>query len=258
MNIENNTILILVVAVIGALYARVHYRREFIVNDGFAGLLYHEGKLLEALSAGRHVRWGRHYRVAFAELRKTLLPVAGQEVLTADNVSVKVSVVLTIQITDALKSAQVADNYGTHIYSAVQTAVRAVVAAVSIDALLTQRGSIGAQLQELIAPQAASLGVQLQAVEVRDVMLPAELRKAFSEVLKARQDGLGALERARGESASLRNLANAARLLEGLPALTTLRFLQTLESSKQTLVLNDLSILTAGLSARKGQKATES
>lgn len=258
MNIENIIILVLVVAVIGALYARVHYRREFIVNEGFAGLLYHEGKLVEALSAGRHVRWGRHYRLAFADLRKTLLPVAGQEVLTADNVGVKVSVVLTIQITDALKSTQVADNYGTHIYSAVQTAVRAVVAGVAIDALLTQRVSIGAQLQELIAPQTAALGAHLHAVDVRDVMLPGELRKAFSEVLKAKQDGLAALERARGESAALRNLANAARLLEGQPALATLRFLQTLESSKQTVVLNDLSVLTAGHSARKGQKATES
>ena len=101
-------------------------------------------------------------------------------------------------------------------------------------------------------PQAESVGVQVHAVQVRDVMLPGELRKAFSEVLKAKQEGQAALERARGESAALRNLANAARLIEGQPALATLRFLQTLEASNagQTFVMNDLASLLPSLSSR--------
>ena len=101
-----------------------------------------------------------------------------------------------------------------HIYSATQTAVRTVVAGMTMEALLTQRVAIGAQLRrgggrdsrglvggraELIAAQAEAVGVQVHAVEVRDVMLPGELRKAFSEVLKAKQEGQAALERARGE-----------------------------------------------------------
>jgi len=180
-------------------FVRARYRHEFIVTDGFAGLLYHEGKLVETLAAGRHVRWGKNYRLTFVDTRKTLLQVAGQEVLSADNVGVKLSIVLTTQIVDAAKSVQAADNHATHLYSATQTAVRSIVAGVTMDALLTQRVSIGAQLRELIAPQADAVGVQVHAVEVRDVMLPGELRKAFSEVLKARQDGLAALERARGE-----------------------------------------------------------
>jgi regulator of protease activity HflC (stomatin/prohibitin superfamily) len=88
-------------------------------------------------------------------------------------------------------------------------------------------------------------------------MLPGELRKAFAEVLKARQEGQAALERARGESAALRNLANAARLIEGQPALATLRFLQTLEASGagQTLVMSDLTALLPSL-ARNGRSST--
>ena len=86
-----------------------------------------------------------------------------------------------------------------HIYSATQTAVRTIVAGVTMEALPTHRVAIGAQLRELIAPQAEAVGVQVHAVEVRDVMLPGELRKAFSEVLKAKQEGQAALERARGE-----------------------------------------------------------
>jgi regulator of protease activity HflC (stomatin/prohibitin superfamily) len=248
-------ILILILAVAGVIVAnivRARYRHEFIVTEGYAGLLYHEGKLVATLAAGRHVRWGKNFRVALVETRKTLLQVAGQEVLSADNVGVKLSVVLTTQIIDAAKSVQAADNHAAHLYSATQTAVRTVVVGVTMEALLSQRVAIGAQLRELIASQAEAVGVQVHAVEVRDVMLPGELRKAFSEVLKARQEGQAALERARGESAALRNLANAARLIEGQPALATLRFLQTLEASNagQTFVMNDLSALLPALNAR--------
>ena len=250
-------ILIAVAVVFIAAVVRAHYRHQFIINEGVAGLLFHEGKLIETLAAGLHVRWGKNFRVALVDTRKTLLQVAGQEVLSADNVGVKLSIVLTTQITDAAKSVQAADNHVAHIYSATQTAVRSVVAGVTMEALLTQRVAIGAQLRELIAPQAEAVGVQVHAVEVRDVMLPGELRKAFSEVLKARQENQAALERARGESAALRNLANAARLIEGQPALATLRFLQTLEASNagQTFVMNDLSALLPSLSSR-GNKSS--
>ena len=261
MTTEQILILILAVAgVVVANFVRARYRHEFIVTDGFAGLLYHEGKLVETLAAGRHVRWGKNYRVALVDTRKTLLQVAGQEVLSADNVGVKLSIVLTTQIVDAAKSVQAADNHAAHIYSATQTAVRTAVAGVTMEALLTQRVAIGAQLRELVAPQAEAVGVQVHAVEVRDVMLPGELRKAFSEVLKAKQEGQAALERARGESAALRNLANAARLIEGQPALATLRFLQMLEASNagQTFVMNDLSALLPCLSSRGAKpSATE-
>jgi regulator of protease activity HflC (stomatin/prohibitin superfamily) len=255
MTTEQILVLIVLLAVAGfvvANFVRARYRHEYIVPDGFAGLLYHEGKLVDTLPAGRHVRWGKNFRIAFADTRKALLQVAGQEVLTADNVGVKLSVVLTTQIVDVAKSVQAADNYSAHIYSAMQTAVRSIVAGFTMEALLTQRVAIGAQLRELVAPHAEAVGVQIHAVEVRDVMLPGELRKAFSEVLKARQEGQATLERARSESAALRNLANAARLIEGQPALATLRFLQTLEASNagQTFVMNDLSTLLPSLAAR--------
>ncbi len=262
MTNENILILIVVLTFAGAIAAnfiRARYRHEFIVSDGCAGLLYHEGKLIATLAPGRHVRWGNNYRFAAVETRKTLLNVAGQEVLSADNVSVKLSVVLTTQIVDAGKSVQAADNYAMHIYSATQSAVRTVVAGVTMDALLTQRVAIATQLRELIAPQAEAVGVQVHAVEVRDVMLPGELRKAFSEVLKAKQEGLAALERARGESAALRNLANAARLVESHPALVSLRFLQTLEASDagRMIVMNDLASLLPALGARGAKPSAQ-
>ncbi|MEP6673218.1 MAG: slipin family protein [Chthoniobacter sp.] len=251
------SLLAAIVAFVVTMVIRSHYRREFIVNAGFAGLLYHEGKLVETLAAGLHVRWGVNFRLAFIDTRQTLLQVPGQEVLSSDNVGVKISVVLTTQIVDAATAVQAVDNHVGHIYSATQTAVRTAVAGVTLEALLGQRVALGAQLRELIAPPAAAIGVQVRAVEVRDVMLPGELRKAFGEALKARQQGQGALERARGESAALRHLANAARLLESHPSLATLRFLQTLEASdsRQTFVMNDLSALLPTFKTRAANAA---
>ncbi|RYD77113.1 MAG: slipin family protein [Verrucomicrobiaceae bacterium] len=233
------------------------YRHEYIVHEGFAGLLYHEGKLVASLPPGRHVRWGRFYRLALTDIRKTLLQVAGQDVLTSDNVAVKVSVVLITQVVDVPLASRAADNYVAHLYNATQTALRSAVANVTMEALLENRGNIGAKLRELLIPQAEAAGVQIHAAEVRDVMLPGELRKAFSDVLKAKQEGLASLERARGESAALRNLANAARLIEGQPALATLRFLQTLSSGgmNQTIMMNDMSALLPSVWKRAGSTA---
>ncbi len=250
-----NLIGVAIAATILGITVRARYRVEFIVKDGAAGLLYHQGKLVETLNAGRHVRWGKNFNLAFIETRRTLLQVAGQEVLTSDNISVKLSLVLTTQIVDAAKSVQAVDNHLTHLYTTAQTAIRFVVAGFTMDALLGQRAAIGAQLRELLVPQAESIGVQIHNVEVRDVMLPGELRKAFSEVQKAKQEGQAALERARGESAALRNLANGARLIENQPALATLRFLQTLEGkgANHNLVMNDLSAFAPAITTRSSK-----
>ena len=126
-----------------------------------------------------------------------------------------------------------------------------------MDALLTQRVAIATQLRDLVAPLAEAVGVKIHAAEVRDVMLPGELRKAFSETLKAKQEGQAALERARGESAALRNLANAARLIESQPALATLRFLQILgnANANQMLVMNDMSAFAPAAKARGNARA---
>jgi hypothetical protein len=106
------------------------------------------------------------------------------------------------------------------------------VGGVAVEALLNQRLEIGAQLLARVQPDAVKIGLNVLAVEVKDVMFSADLKRAFSDVLKAKQEGQAALERARGESAALRNLANAARVLEGNPALMNLRLMQSLTAAQ--------------------------
>ena len=76
---------------------KVHY--VYIVPEGYAGLLYHKGKFVEVLGAGRHVRWGRFFSTCLQDLRKAALLVAGQDVLTADNVGLKLSLIVSYQVT---------------------------------------------------------------------------------------------------------------------------------------------------------------
>src|SRR5207253_3532698 len=138
------------------------------------------------------------------------------------------------------KAAHETQSWQGDLYNAAQLALRSVVSGVAAEALLTQRLAIAPQLLARVQEEAAKIGVMVHAVEVRDVMLPAELKRAFGDVLKAKQEGQAALERARGESASLRNLANAARVLEGNPALMNLRLMQSLTAAQNagnTLVL---------------------
>ncbi|GAC1639633.1 MAG: hypothetical protein NVS9B14_20910 [Candidatus Acidiferrum sp.] len=91
---------------------------------------------------------------------------------------------------------------------------------------------------ELTSSKAQALGLKLISADVKDIMFSGEMKKAFAQVIKAQKDGLAALERARGETAALRHLANAARTLNDNPNLLQLRALQSLgESSGNTLVL---------------------
>ena len=97
----NNEIIIafgIAVGLMLAIFAAIkiaQFRRAFLVPEGYAGLLYQKGKFVEILRAGEHVRWGRKFTLGVADLRKTSLLVAGQEVLTSDNVGIKASLLMT-------------------------------------------------------------------------------------------------------------------------------------------------------------------
>lgn len=117
------------------------------------------------------------------------------------------------------------------LYVSAQLALRTLVAACKIDELLEKRLEIGKNLLANIASQANALGLDLSLAEVKDIMFPGELKKTFAEVVKAQKEAQAALERARGETAALRSLANAAKMLEDNPALLSLRALQSVSAT---------------------------
>jgi regulator of protease activity HflC (stomatin/prohibitin superfamily) len=103
---------------------------------------------------------------------------------------------------------------------------------------LESRSTIDAFLLERCAPEIKEFGIELNYATIRDITFPGELKKVFAQSVAARKEGLAALERARGETAALRNLANAAALIRDNPALLQLRAIQAVsEGSGATLVL---------------------
>lgn len=209
------------------------------------GLRFDNGRFTGLVEPGKYRIWRHKSRIDRIDTRITHSVIAGQEVLSADSVALKVSLIAKYRVTDAVVAVTLCQDFSQSLYSILQIGLREIIGASPIDELLANRASVDAELLSRCEKEVADLGLTLLAVNVRDIMFPGELKKIFAQVVEARKQGQASLERARGETAALRNLANAAKLLENNPNLMQLRLLQTVgESSGNSLVL--------GLSARDG------
>lgn len=212
-------------------------RLHVSIRDHERGLLYASGRFQRMLDPGGHWNWLPFRRVEVLDLRSRVVTVPGQEVLTADNVSVRGSVLITFRIADARVAFESVQALDASLYAQAQLALRAVVAGLPVEDLVAQRESLSAQLMEHLRPHAAAMGLTLESVGVKDLTFPPPLRQALQQVVEARKGAQASLERARGEMATLRSLANAARMLEKNPALATLRALQGAGDGRHTVVL---------------------
>ncbi len=228
---------------------REYARRHVVVWAWQQGLLYRDGAFERVLPPGRHFRGfgtARIEAIAIAA-QQTLVPL--QEVLTAEGFSVKLGAVAEWIVTDPRRfhEATVGQLRDERLRIAVQMALRHAARTRSVDALLADRDTLAEELLPAVAAVGAAMGVSVTAVALRDVALSAELRRLITDVERAKREGLAALERARGEQASLRSLANAARLLKGNPELAQLRVLQALQTGPgkvpPTLVLGGGGLL---------------
>lgn len=188
-----------------------------------------DGRVHDVLGPGRHryQRWRTELHVV--DVRPQLLTVAGQEMLTSDGITVRLTAVVRTMVTDPRRHLTASQDAQAELYVAVQQALRAAVAGLTLDALLRTRTTLGAELLEEVRAVAQRVGRSVEEVAVRDVMLPGELRRAYAETALARERGRAELERARAEAATLRSLANTARLLEEHPVLLQLRTVQVAE-----------------------------
>lgn len=188
-------------------------------------LAVQDGTVAAVLGPGRYRRRRRsvYERV---DVRERITTVPAQEVLTADTVTLKVSVALRWQVLDPIAYTEVADAEAV-VYLAVQIALREELSGrEALDVVRTGRAEVAPVLLEAARLAAAGVGVSVEDLVIKDIVLPAELRSAYAEVLTARQRGQVQLEAARAESAALRSMANAAKLLDDHPALARLRLVQ--------------------------------
>jgi regulator of protease activity HflC (stomatin/prohibitin superfamily) len=211
---------------------------RIVVREWERVLTYRDGRFEELLEPGRHRRSRWRRRAVRVSVRPSLMTVAGQEVLTADGLPVKVSVLVRLRVVDPRAWHEAVEEPESFVYAAVQVAVREAVAARTLDELLASRSGLGTELAAGALRTAGDVGAVLDEVAVRDVMVPAELRRAAADVAGARAHALAALERARGEVASTRALVNAAKVAADHPALLQLRTLQAIEAGGATVVLS--------------------
>ncbi|MBX9687194.1 MAG: slipin family protein [Candidatus Obscuribacterales bacterium] len=202
--------------------------KKIIVWEYQQGLLYRNGAFKKTLGAGAYWIWSPNDSLVVLDSRRQTITLSGQEIITADNVGVKLSMLLTYRIADAAKATNQSSSWYQELYGFAQLAARDVLSNMTVEDLLKARSSLGDQLLEMVKPQAETVGIELSLLQIKDLVLPAEIRKIFGDVLRAQKEGIAALERARGEHAALRSLANAARILENNPALMNLRVLQAL------------------------------
>jgi regulator of protease activity HflC (stomatin/prohibitin superfamily) len=208
-----------------------------VIYEYQRGLLYRNGRYVQTLTPGRHICWRLWESVVKVDVREAVVTIPGQEVLSADNVSVKTSLALRYKVDDPRLALNRVASFRDSLYLIAQLAARTIIGTLEVEELLAKRAEIGKRLLDDCRPAAKEMGIDLLAAELKDVMFPAELKNIFAQVVNARKEGQAALEKARGESAALRNLANAARLLEENPSLRHLRLFQVLEKNSGNTVV---------------------
>ncbi|MBV0918634.1 slipin family protein [Mycobacteroides chelonae] len=204
------------------------------------GVLYRDGVFKAVLTPGVHYTRPRTDTLVTVDMRAQSIQVVGQDVLTVDGFTVKVSAAVEYKVSmpDVFATAE---NGSVHwgIYLRAQLRVRDAVAALTLDELLAQRGQfLGADAVARLAAEAEDFGVTVTRFVVKDIMLSGEVRKALAGPLLAREAGKAQLERARAEAAVLRSMANTAKLLRENPELLQLRTLESVADGKAMVVLN--------------------
>lgn len=218
--------------------------RRVIVNEWERLVLFRNGAVADTLGPGAYRFWSTSVTGRRVDVRPWILHVPMQEVPTADGLTIKVSVAAEARIVDPVAFVTASQEALQVVYLFVQIALRDAVAVATVEDALGVRPALTERVAAAIGDLSAT-GVELGRVELKDIVLPSELKRAQAEVLLAKAEGLAALERARTETATLRGLANAARMVADAPALLELRLVQELgQSSGHTVVLGGVRPVT--------------
>lgn len=203
--------------------------KKVIVFEYQRALLFNNGICKKIFQAGKHYYFCSGSSIKIIDLRAVNVTLPGQELLTLDNISIKITISAAYKVSDPLLAINSCINYQESLYLILQLTIRDIISSLTIDEVLSKREEINLQLLEKSKEKIEKLGIELQIASIRDIMLSGELKNIFAQVTKAKMEGLASLEKARAESAALRNLANAARDLENNPALYQLRMMQIFE-----------------------------
>ncbi|MBI2862707.1 MAG: slipin family protein [Chloroflexi bacterium] len=192
------------------------------------GVIFRLGRLMPPRGPGLFIVIPLVERMVRVDLRVVTLEVQPQEIITRDNVTVKVNAVVYYRVIDPNHAVvQVLDyNYATSLIS--QTTLRSVLGQSEMDELLAQRDRLNARLQQIIDEQTEPWGIKVTAVEIKDVLLPDELQRAMARQAEAEREKRAKVIHAQGEYQAAEKLVQAAAVLASQENTIQLRYLQTL------------------------------
>ncbi|MBK8010435.1 MAG: slipin family protein [Deltaproteobacteria bacterium] len=201
---------------------------EVVVPNGWAGIRYVDGEVDRILPSGRHSAWSVEKKVSISvvDLRRQILNISGQEVMTRDRVTLRLNVAVSFHVADPLKAASVAKAPEDVIYLAVQLAIREAVAAQTLDQLLVERNALADVLSPEVRSRAESVGLAVHSLGVKDLILPGEMKTLLNRVIEAQKEAEANVILRREETAAVRSMANTAKVMAENPVILRLKELE--------------------------------
>jgi regulator of protease activity HflC (stomatin/prohibitin superfamily) len=196
------------------------------------GLRFEQGRLTAVLEPGRYKFWTHpeaQIQITTIDMRRTEVTIAGQDLMTRDKVTLRLTLTVEYAVEDAALATQKVTNVRDSVYLAAQLALREYVGGVTLDELLEGRDALTRFLEADVTPKAARLGVRVDRVGVKDVVLPGEMKTLLNRVIEAEKEAAANVILRREETAATRSLVNTARLMADQPILMRLKELEAMK-----------------------------
>jgi regulator of protease activity HflC (stomatin/prohibitin superfamily) len=198
-----------------------------ILNEYERGVVFRLGRVIKAKGPGLIILIPVIDKMVKVSLRLVALDVDPQDVITRDNVSVKVNAVIYFRVIDPIKAIIEVENYAYAMSQLAQTTIRSVCGQAELDDLLSERDKINAELQEILDTHTDPWGIKVATVELKHIDLPQEMQRAMARQAEAERDRRAKVIHAEGERQAADKLSEAAAIIEHHPIALQLRYLQT-------------------------------
>lgn len=198
------------------------------ISEYERGVKFTCGKFSKIMNPGWRLVFPIFQSYKKIDIRTKVIDVPEQEVITKDNVSVKINAVIYYNIFDASKALLAVENFHYAVSQLAQTTMRNIVGSVTLDELLTGREEISISICKIVDEATDSWGIKVQNVELKDVALPGEMKRVIAKVAEAEREKQAVITKAAGELEASKNLAEAAETLSSSPGALHLRTLSTI------------------------------
>ncbi|MBI4825925.1 MAG: slipin family protein [Nitrospirae bacterium] len=199
-----------------------------ILREYERGVVFRLGRIIPVKGPGLIILWPLLDKLVRVDLRTVTFDVPAQDIITKDNISVKVNAVVYFRVIDPTKAITAVEDFHYATSQISQTTLRSVLGQSSLDDLLAKRDELNAELQKIIDEQTEPWGIKVSIVEVKNVDLPMEMQRAIAKQAEAERERRAKVIHAEGEFQASQKLADAAHIISSQPTALQLRFLQTL------------------------------